>query len=69
MDNVIILYELIRDNLRKCRKHTINGDYQMKDELSYELYNTLVTAENVISTLIALRETINEMKEDDNNGT
>lgn len=67
--NDVIIYEVIRDNLRKCRKHTINGDYQMKDELSLELYNTLVTAEYAISTLITLRETINEMKEDDNNGT
>ena len=56
-----ITYEDIKDNLRSCRKALINNEYSFKDLSDRTLlYNTLVTAEYALQTLISLREIIKE---------
>lgn len=62
-----ITYEDIENNLRTCRKALIKGEYSFKDHLERtQLYNTLVTAEYALQTLILLRDSIEEVN---NNGT
>lgn len=57
-----ITYEDIKDNLRTCRKALVNNEYSFKDSSDRTLlYNTLVTAEYALQTLISLRETIEEV--------
>lgn len=49
----IITYEEIKDNLRSCRNALINNEYVFKDPADRtQLYNTLVTAEFALKTLI-----------------
>lgn len=62
----MITYEDIRNNLRSCRKALINNEYSFKDHSERtQLYNTLVTAEYAVQTLIHLRETIEEAVTDE----
>lgn len=57
-----ITYEDIKDNLRSCRKALINNEYSFKDLADRTLlYNTLVTAEYALQTLISLRDSIKEV--------
>lgn len=57
----IITYEEIKDNLRSCRNALINNEYSFKDPADRTLlYNTLVTAEYALKTLIFLRDAIKE---------
>lgn len=59
-------YEDVQNDLRSCRKALINGEYSFKDPSDRShLYNTLVTAEYVLQTVILLRDSIKEV----NNGT
>lgn len=54
-------YEEIKDNLRSCRNALINNEYSFKDPSDRTLlYNTLVTAEYALKTLIYLRDVIKE---------
>lgn len=57
-----ITFEKIKTDLRICRKHLINGDYNkgIDDANRSELYNTLVTAEYALSELILLRDSIKD---------
>lgn len=58
----IITYENIKDNLRSCRKALIHNEYSFKDPSDRALlYNTLVTAEYALQTLISLRDSIKEV--------
>lgn len=53
--------------LRSSRKALINGEYSFKDPSGRsQLYNTLITAEYALQTLILLRDSIKEVN---NNGT
>lgn len=57
----IITYEEIKDNLRSCRNALINNEYSFKDPADRTLlYNTLVTAEFALKTLIFVRDSIKE---------
>lgn len=59
--NDIITYEEIKENLRSCRNALINNEYTFKDPADRTLlYNTLVTAEFALKTLIFLKEAIKE---------
>lgn len=56
-----ITYEDIKHNLRSCRKALIKNEYSFKDPSERaQLYNTLVTAEYAVQTLIHLRDSIEE---------
>lgn len=60
--NDTITYEDIKDNLRSCRKALISNEYSFKDPADRTLlYNTLVTAEYALQTLISLRDSIKEV--------
>lgn len=60
-NNHTITYEDIKNNLRSCRKALINNEYSFKDlSERAQLYNTLVTAEYAVQTLIHLRDSIEE---------
>lgn len=57
-----ITYEDIKENLRSCRKALVNNEYSFKDLSDRtQLYNTLVTAEYALQTLISLRDSIKEV--------
>lgn len=60
--NDTITYEDIKDNLRSCRKALVSNEYSFKDLSDRTaLYNTLVTAEYALQTLIQLRDAIEEV--------
>ena len=57
----VITFENIRDNLRSCRKDLISNRYIFSDPADRTLlYNTLVSAEYALQTLIHLKDTIEE---------